>query len=94
MSDKYIIKNCPVNYGLYKEMCGICEKPEDVGRRCADCTDCVMKQIVKKCNERSNKCERCKANEDYQPTDCLQCSNDDVVFANDILKLLDIEECK
>ena len=39
------------------------------------------------------KSERCKASEDYQPTDCFDyCSTNDVIFADDILQLFDIEE--
>ena len=36
---KYIIKNCPVNYGLYKEMCGFVE--EALGE--VDYKDCRYK---------------------------------------------------
>ena len=49
--------------------------------------------MIEVCKERSGKCERCKASEDYQPTYCLDyCSNDDVIFAKQILQLFDIEE--
>ena len=78
----YIVKNCPVMQYHTCEKYGMCQ----------DCTDCVLKQIVELCRERSSKCERCKAYKDYEPTDCLSCSTDDVVFANDILELLNIEE--
>lgn len=88
MSDKYIIKNCPCFWHIGEDDgCSL----ENM-KLCEDDTDCVMKQIVELCRERSNKCERCKGFEDYQPTDCLSCSNDDVILANDILQLLDIEE--
>jgi len=36
----YIIKNYPVNYGLYKEMCGIVEKPEDIGMDANNFKEC------------------------------------------------------
>lgn len=38
MSDKYIIKNCPVLQQTY-----YCNTHHS---KCQDCTDCVMKQIV------------------------------------------------
>lgn len=87
---KYIVKNCPAIYEFLNYYCKQSDK-----KLCQDCTDCVIKRVIEKCKERSGKCERCKASEDYQPTDCLDyCSNDDVIFANDILKLFDIEEIK
>ena len=36
---KYVVKNCPA----YKNM-----------QECADCTDCVMKQIVEDCKKAKN----------------------------------------
>ena len=36
-------------------MCGFTEKPEDIGKACADCTDCLLKQIVERCKARSEK---------------------------------------
>ena len=84
MSNKYVIKNCELTCN------GEC--PNSKTGYCKDCTDCKLKQIVELCKERSNKCERCMSFEDYQPTDCLSCGNDDVILANDILQLLDIEE--
>lgn len=45
---KYIIKNCPAR--LSKS--GLCiEAPEKKAYLCQDCTDCIMKQIVDKCNK-------------------------------------------
>lgn len=83
----YKVKNCPALQQTY-----YCHTHHS---KCQDCTDCVIKQVIGKCTERSGKCERCKASEDYQPTDCLDyCSNDDVIFANGILRLFDIEEVK
>ena len=93
----YIVKNCPNLSTSYYEtgrvihnQCGLTD--DDL---CADCTCCVIKQVIEKCKKRSGKCERCKASEDYQPTDCLDyCSNDDVIFAGQILQLFDIEEIR
>ena len=85
----YIVKNCPcytLKGGYYD-----CWANQDTW--CENITDCVIKQVIEKCTERSGKCERCKASEDYQPTDCLDyCGNDDVIFATKILQLFDIEE--
>ena len=78
---KYIIKNCPVNYGLYKEMCGLTEEPEDIGKKCQNCTDCVLKQIVELCKENLNSLET------YVDVRSFEC-----VTLQNILKLLDIQE--
>jgi hypothetical protein len=42
MRDKYIIKNCPA---IFRHPVGHwnCQQ----GKECQDCTDCVLKQIVK-----------------------------------------------
>lgn len=88
MSDRYIIKNCECKVKGKTTLC-VRDIPY---KKCENITDCKLKQIVELCRERSDKCKRCKTFEDYQSTDCLHCSNDDVIFANDILKLLDIEE--
>lgn len=85
---KYIVSNCPA-YLIEEDYCTCYLEV------CSDCTDCVIKQVIEKCTERSGKCERCRASEDYQPTDCLDyCSIDDVIFATKILQLFDIEEVK
>lgn len=47
--NKYIVKNCPVSYGLYREMCGFIENPEEIGKSCKDCPDCLIKQVIEKC---------------------------------------------
>lgn len=49
---KYIIKNCPAlldgeRYGKYNGEC--CDK--EIGTRCEYCKDCLLKQIVDKCND-------------------------------------------
>jgi hypothetical protein len=48
-------------------------------KHCQDCNDCVLKQIVQVCNEYSDKWEDC----DF--------SNG---LSEEILKLLDIQECE
>ena len=42
---KYIIKDCPAF-----SACGICVSQE-AECLCKDCTDCLLKQIVEKCEE-------------------------------------------
>ena len=55
--NKYIIKNCPAfilmrraTSGTYFDMCGNAKGHI----KCADCTDCVMKQTVELCKEESS----------------------------------------
>ena len=46
---KYVIRNCPAlsfSLGLY------CDEYQ---KRCQDCTDCIMKQIVELCKETCRK---------------------------------------
>lgn len=72
---KYIIKNCPAlsfSLGFY------CDEYQ---KKCQDCTDCVMKQIVELCKENLNSLET------YIDIRSLECT----VLQN-ILKLLDIQE--
>ena len=71
---KYIIKNCPTLMGNRP-----CYSKEI--RQCADCTDCVMKQIVELCKENLNSLET------YIDVRSLECA----VLQN-ILQLLDIQE--
>lgn len=94
MSEKYIVKNCP-SCIISPSCCAKYHIDNRSSKDCQNIEDCVIKQVIEKCKERSGKCERCKASEDYQPTDCLDyCSNDDVIFADDILQLFDIEETR
>ena len=86
MSDKYIIRNCPAfvlmrtaTSGTYFNMCGNAKGHI----KCADCTDCVMKQIVELCKENLNSLET------YVDVRSFEC----VVLQN-ILQLLDIQEVK
>ena len=59
---KYIIKNCPTLMGNRP-----CYSKEI--RQCADCTDCVMKQIVELCKENLNSLET------YIDVRSLECAN-------------------
>ena len=96
-ANRYIVKNCPATHENYEDkfVCTTQIKQNGFLCYCQDCTDCVIKQVIEKCKKRYGKCERCKASEDYQPTDCLDYySNDDVIFAEKILQLFDIEEIR
>lgn len=80
---KYIIQNCPAIYG--DEYCKE-NTYEDGSIHCQDCTDCVMKQAVEKLREADNSC---------YGIDCAECSGFYMCrskLANDILKLLNIQE--
>lgn len=71
---KYIIRNCPTLMGNR-----LCYSKEI--RQCADCTDCVLKQIVELCKENLNSLEN------YIDVRSFEC-----VMLQNILKLLDIQE--
>ena len=45
---KYIIKNCPCYDRNYEECLNTFR---DEYKKCYDCTDCALKQIVKKCRK-------------------------------------------
>lgn len=73
---RYIIRNCPA----YSDYC-----EEIKSYECQDCTDCLIKQVIEKCN----KC----IDENY-PDYYDEGFEEDIVteFANDILQLFIIEE--
>ena len=80
MSDKYIIRNCPAfvlmrtaTSGTYFDMCGNAKGHI----KCADCTDCKLKQIVEKCKLFQN---------NYLVNDGVQ------LLTTNILNSLDIQE--
>lgn len=70
----YIVKNCPC-YDL-----GFCTSNQVVVRGCINCTDCVIKQIVK----------RCKDSMDYHSKDMFILGKTNM--AGIVLALLQIEE--
>jgi len=91
MSDKYIIRNCPAfvlmrtaTSGTYFDMCGNAKGHI----KCADCTDCVMKQIVELCKKEIRVYRNMPLPNDG--TNTLHFGRQS--FAYDILKLLDIQE--
>lgn len=75
MSSKYIIKNCPAIYGISLDGCKK-DHYEDGTVLCQDCTDCLLKQIVDKCEEKYHKSSNIVSR----------------VFATEILQLLDMQE--
>lgn len=75
-NNRYVILNCPTLMG--NRLCY-----GKVIKQCADCTDCVMKQIVELCKENLNSLET------YVDVRSLECT----VLQN-ILQLLDIQEIK
>ena len=79
---KYIIKNCPAYIGN-----GDCS----MGDSCQYCTDCLLKQIVKKCRFWINFCKECRET-DILCEDCTYSGKAD--FAKEILSMLEIEELK
>ena len=69
-NNRYVILNCPTLMG--NRLCY-----SKVIKQCADCSDCLLKQIV----------EKCKAEINLRPD-----ANIDDDFAREILELLDIRE--
>ena len=50
---KYIIKNCPCLYEYGKGDC--CNDLKyDQHTLCKDCTDCLIKQVIEKCNAKQD----------------------------------------
>lgn len=92
MSDKYIIKNCNVifkNGDFY-----FCQSSENLAKNvyCQDCTDCVLKQIVKLCKKAIKDCDKCKGDPE---TDCYDCTQGGKAIQSDkIFELFCIEECE
>lgn len=74
MDKKYIVKNCPCVYNSYRT-----EYDCDYDGPCADCTDCLIKQVI----------EKCKRYEDM--SSCYDCIWGNGV-AKEILQLFEIEE--
>lgn len=71
----YIVKNCP----CYEF--GFCTSHHLKVRGCIDCTDCVVKQVIKRCKENLSSLET------YIDIRSYECT-----MLQDILDLFDIEE--
>ena len=78
MAKKYIVKNCPCIYTGWRTMyeCFYYHKP------CIDCTDCLIKQVIKKCRVVLEVFDKHK--DDYAQGRCATAEN--------ILRLFEIEE--
>ena len=61
---KYIVKNCPTLMG--NRLCY-----GKTTKQCADCTDCVIKQVIEKCKDSQKQCNCTNAEPEV---DCLDCS--------------------
>ena len=48
-TNRYIVKNCPAIYEFFNYYC----KEHSEGL-CADCTDCVIKQVIEECKWETN----------------------------------------
>lgn len=88
---EYIIRNCPC-YNNERFLSGFLDDKDTFctyySKKCQECTDCVMKQIVEKCK----KIIFLNSNVDFVDEDaCKQAIGENVV-ANNILQLLDIRE--
>lgn len=73
-SNRYVVLNCPTLMG--NRLCY-----GKVTRQCADCTDCVIKQVIEKCKENLSSLET------YIDIRSYECT-----MLQDILDLFDIEE--
>lgn len=99
---KYIIKNCPAIPSKIKATYGWCNTAQ---MKCQDCTDCLLKQIVEKCKAKIKDDECLNCNSYESGFKCWQCDyehhredvynkNADVCFAQEILSMLEIQECE
>ena len=82
---KYVVKNCPCNVTT-EDMCDWENTNETY---CEDCTDCLIKQVIEKCNE----AVRTYDNEEFYEDDCDRFLGESA-FAQEILELFEIEEIK
>lgn len=88
---KYIIKNCPCLYEYGKGDC--CNDLRyDQHTLCQDCTDCLLKKIVEKCETHFNFCDNCVGDVNIDCIDCTQGGK--AIMGNYILEMLEIKECE
>ena len=59
---KYIVKNCPCLFNSYyasgKTVRFECNDGNHDNKLCRDCTDCLIKRVIDKCNHYQNKIGR------------------------------------
>ena len=83
---KYIVKNCPSCWYIYCDKEYECNfRGSGITKPCKERTDCLMKQIVKKCNGGINKV--------LYDGDFIKVVDRNKI-ASEIMNLLDIEECE
>lgn len=82
MNKKCVIKNCPAFCDVDDDWDCISRDTEEL--KCQDCTDCILKKIVELCKE---------PNEPYYNPKC-EFGKGRTDLAEEILELLEIEECK
>ena len=82
-ANKYIVKNCPsAKYRMGMPWKILCEKESNCVKSiyCADCTDCVIKQVIDLCNT------------DIRPNEANIYKAGRMSLAVNIVGLFDIEE--
>lgn len=91
MTNKYIIKNCP----LYVDNCDCsCCNLDVMEEKCQDCTDCLLKRIVELCKQKIEFCKNCSKFADVN-IDCVECDErGEATLGKCILSMLEIEECE
>ena len=96
--NKYIVRNCPCYAkGIFCKGgdiidggCADYTLDKDSLICCADCTDCLLKQIVELCKQRIVKYQ----NKDFFKYEDARILNGEAIMSVLILELLDIEECE
>lgn len=82
---KYIIKNCPaIFYSGIIDGAKCWQKWEHFDESCENCPDCLLKQIVEKCQEAQDK--------EYRKGSYKFRSPSKASFGREILQLMDIKE--
>ena len=99
---KYVIKNCPAHFNSVRMLEfseGDCNSDKVAGAYCKNITDCVMKQIVDECKETNKYYSFClqknrETNYKFQDEENMTWLMGRSHHANEILRLLEIEECE
>lgn len=68
--------------------CGCNPSCDECYINCANIDNCLTKQVINKCKEQTQYCEECAS------WCCEDCNFNTNGFADDILQLFEIEECK
>lgn len=103
--NKYIVKNCPAiskteilltSYPPQLRTAFKCGMKNEFGislsQNCENCTDCLLKQVLEKCKNAGCKDADCEYKDQKG---CLECGENIAgIFAEEILQLIEIEECE